>query len=159
MPRREKPPVADGNRHVLAIAANLRQRARSMSLADRAGRFASVGALTSLAYVLVVSFYTELAGTAPKLSSALAYLTVLPLNFLGHRKITFRSSAKAGAEFFRFIALHVVNIGVGVGGMAAAVDWLGLSYWIGSFAAVVLVPISTFIVMDLWVFSADDKHR
>lgn len=124
-----------------------------MSLPLRLFRFAWVGIFSGLAYMLVVGFYVEIADFNPKWSSVLGYITVLPVNFLGHRKLSFRSANDVLPEIFRFLGVHSVNAGISVAGMYGAVDLLGYSHWLGSLTAVVLVPISTFLMMDRWVFT------
>lgn len=132
---------------------SLKELSLGMSLSKRLFRFAGVGALSSLVYVLAVALYVELLGIEPGWASALAYVTAIPVSFFGHRKVTFRSDASLLPELLRFLLIHATNIAISVGGMAWAVNWLGASYWVGSLIAVVLVPLSTFIIMDLWVFS------
>ena len=124
-----------------------------MSLPKRLLRFAGVGAFSSLAYVLAVALYVEVLALNPTWSSALGYATIIPLNFFGHRKVTFHSNGHPARQFFRFIVMHGVNLLVCVGGMYWVVDLSGYSFWFGSLLAVVLVPLSTYVVMDLWVFS------
>jgi len=123
-----------------------------MSLPLRMFRFACVGLLSSLAYVLAVAFYVEILAIGAKFSSATAYITVLPASYLGHRKLTFRSINRPSSEINRFLALHLVNILISVLGMYGIVDWLGYSYWLGSLLAAILVPISTFLLMNHWIF-------
>jgi putative flippase GtrA len=49
--------------------------------------------------------------------------------------------------------MHVVNIGVSTVGFGILVDGMKLPFWVGILSALVLVPISTFIIMDVWVFA------
>jgi len=107
--------------------------------------------------MLAVGFYVEIADFSPKWSSVFGYITVLPVNFIGHRKLTFHSVNNTLPEVFRFLGVHTVNAAISVAGMYAVVDWLGYSYWFGSLTAVVLVPISTFLMMDRWVFTSRKK--
>ncbi len=116
-------------------------------------RFVGVGALSSLVYVLSVMLYVDFLSIGAVWSSALAYATATPLSFVGHRRVTFRSKGNLKIELGRFIVLHVTNIIISVGGMVWAVSWAGYSYWLGSFLAVILVPLSTFVIMKSWVFS------
>jgi len=131
--------------------------ADGMSLPLRLFRFAWVGIFSGLMYMLVVGFYVEIATFGAKWSSVFGYITVLPVNFIGHRKLTFRSANNALPEVFRFLSVHTINVGISVAGMYGVVDLLGYSHWFGSLTAVVLVPISTFLMMDRWVFTSHNK--
>ena len=115
-------------------------------------RFSFVGAASGITYAVAVALLVSGLGVTPTTSSVLGYLIALPVSFLGHRTYTFRSRATIVPEFIRFTSVHLVNMFVSLAGMAWAVDFLGLSYWVGILAAITLVPIATYITTDLWVF-------
>lgn len=130
----------------------LREARTGLGLSYKILRFAVVGGLSSLLYVLLVAFYVEIFGSGERWAAVLAYLTMLPINFIAHRCFTFRTVGHVWVELPRFALLHLCNIAVSLGGMIGAVEGFGLSYWFGAFAAAILVPMSTFLVMNFWVF-------
>ncbi len=146
-PRQQQPPTEKPHLNPLFLG---------VPLPFRLIRFAGVGALSGLIYVLAVAFYVDVIKFDVKLSSVLGYLTALPVSFIGHRNFTFRSNGQVAGEFVRFLVVHGANIAISIGGMALIVDWFGYNYWFGSILAVALVPISTYIVMEFWVFPGSD---
>ncbi len=125
--------------------------ARGDGILARGLRFAGVGGLSSLAYVALAGGLS--ATLLPAVgAAAVAYMLLLPVNFLAHRHATFRSSRPPRREIARFAVLHLASFGAATGGMAAAVGGLGLSPWLGAASAVVLVPLASFVAMQFWVF-------
>lgn len=118
----------------------------------RFARFAIVGALSSLFYIALVLFLIEKLQIDSSLSAAIGYLVSVPVNYLAHRKFSFRSEEKKKRELPRFVLVHLCNMAISVGGMFGAVNGLGLPSWVGAGSAAVLVPVSTFLALHLWVF-------
>jgi putative flippase GtrA len=123
------------------------------ALWSKALRFAIVGGLSGCIFAGATFTFVTLAGFEDKLSSALAYIVSMPLNFIGHRIFSFRSTTKILPSAGRFAVIHLVNILITILAMGAAVDVLKLPYYLGVFAAIVVVPLANFFLMDAWVFS------
>jgi len=123
---------------------------RSQSLTARAIRFGAVGTVTSAGFALMVA---GLVGwvTEP-VAAALAYLLLVPVNYLGHRRATFRSRAPTGTELARYLAVHGATLLVCASMMQGVTAGLGQSHWVGSAAIVVLAPVMNFSLLHLWVF-------
>ena len=121
-------------------------------LLAKMARFGAVGAAATVVYALAVVVFVSGLGVDPNAAAVLGYLTALPVSFIGHRRFTFRSKATMTPELMRFTVMHFVNMMVSLGGMAWAVDLLGLDYWVGILVAVVIVPLASYITADLWVF-------
>lgn len=123
---------------------------RSQAPSARLIRFAAVGASTSAAYALVVAglvdFVTETT------AAALAYLALLPVNYLGHRRATFRSRAPTRPELLRYLAVHGITLLACMAVMLAVTAGLGASHWAGSAVIVVMAPVLNFVLLHLWVF-------
>jgi putative flippase GtrA len=124
----------------------------SQALPARLIRFGAVGGATSLGYALGVAGLVEWAGAAPTLAAALAYGALLPLNYLGHRRATWRSRAPRRPEVLRFLAVHGVTALVCTALMAVATGPLGLSHWAGSLVIVITAPVLNFAMFDRWAF-------
>lgn len=121
-------------------------------VAAKALRFGVVGVLNGLVYAAVTSALVVGLGMAPVPASVLGYCASVPLGFLGHRRFAFRSDGHWSAEAARFAFTQALNITVTALSMQAATQWLGGAYYWGMAAAVVLVPIANFLVLNLWVF-------
>ena len=146
----------DKNAHLRTVLTEL---CGGDTLPSRLVRFAGIGGVSSLVYVVVVALFVEFLSLEPVSASILGYVISIPVGFLGHRRVTFRSDGHFSAELTRFIFLHCVNIAVSVTGMYGVVDWYGASYWFGSLFAVVFVPISSFIIMNQWVFRSKPPSK
>lgn len=125
---------------------------RSPTTMARLLRFGAVGGATSLGYALLVA---GLVTWLPEpLAAGLAYLAMVPVNYLGHRRATFRSAAPTRPELLRFLAVHGVTLLASMAAMQLVTAGLGLSHWIGSLAIMVLAPVLNFVLLQLWVFGA-----
>ena len=128
---------------------------RSQAPSARLIRFALVGAGTSAAYALVVAGLVEF--VSETVAAALAYLALLPVNYLGHRRATFRSRAPTRPELLRYLALHAVTLLACMAAMLAMTAGLGASHWAGSAVIVVMAPALNFVLLHLWVFRHPDQ--
>ncbi len=115
-------------------------------------RFGLVGVSSGLVFAAVTALLVSGTGCGGKLASGCAYIASLPLNFVGHRNFSFRSESGLLGDAARFCAVHAVNLAVTLGAMAGAIDGLGLHYAFGVLGAVVLVPLTNFLLMNIWVF-------
>jgi putative flippase GtrA len=122
------------------------------NLVAKAMRFALVALVSGGIFVLVTSLCVSGLGLDPKIGSAAGYLASLPFNFVAHRQYTFVAKGTVWREALRFVIVHAANIAVSIGAVAATVDGLGLHYGFGMIAALMLVPLVTFILMNFWVF-------
>ena len=115
-------------------------------------RFAIVGGLSSVFYVLLVLGFVAFLGLGNVTSTAVSYVISLLINYILQRVFSFRSTQKIVLELPKFLLLHICNMMVSIAGMYGFVNIWDLPYWIGALFAVFLVPISTFLVMHFWVF-------
>ena len=88
-----------------------------------------------------------------RFASVLGYFTAVPFAFYAHRSYTFGSQGAVKLELRRFVIAQATSLLVSVFAMAAAIDYFGLHYAVGIIGGIVLVPIVTFLALDLWVFS------
>jgi putative flippase GtrA len=122
------------------------------ALVAKATRFLLVALASGGIFVLVTSLCVSGFAFDPKIGSIAGYVVSLPFNFAAHRQYTFAATGKMWREALRFVCLHAANIAVSVGAAAVAVDGFGLHYSFGIIAALMLVPVVTFTLMNLWVF-------
>lgn len=122
------------------------------SLLAKLVRFGFVGVVSGVIYAGVTAALVSGLGFDPVRASLIGYCVSVPASFLGHRQGTFRSQGRWTHEALRFLVTQGVNMAVTAGSMHVAVAWAGLPYWWGMIAAVILVPIANFVMMNLWVF-------
>ena len=128
------------------------QLLRSGHLFARVVRFGIIGGLAGVVYAAVTTLLFKGAGIAPVAASIGGYCISVPVSFLCHRGFSFRSQGHWTVEALRFAVAQVLNITVTALAMQGAVAYLGVSFVWGMVAAVVLVPVANFLLMNFWVF-------
>ena len=127
------------------------------SLLAKALRFGLVGATSGVVFAVVTAALINLGGVNPTLSSVLAYIVSMPINFIANRNFSFRSTSHVATDAIRFCSLHAANLAITAVAMSSAVNSLGLHYSIGIIAAIVLVPLCNFLLLDRWVFGTRSR--
>jgi putative flippase GtrA len=127
-------------------------RLRHHPLTAKLLRFAVTGAASGLAFGAVTLLALKLFTITETVAVMIGYLAVLPLSFVGHRRLTFRSGGHISPEFLRFCLSFVLGLLASVLAMHVATRWLMLQPLYGIAGAILVVPVITFIVMNLWVF-------
>lgn len=138
-----------GNRFVATLCGWMNQ---SASLPAKLLRFSAVGTLSGVVFLLATIVLTSWLVIDAKISSVIGYVVSMPVNFIGNRRYSFRSRASLVGDLLRFSILHVANMTVTAAAMATVTDWLEMSFIFGAIAAILLVPITTFVAMNFWVF-------
>jgi putative flippase GtrA len=131
---------------------------KSPRLFAKAIRFALVGGLNGCVFAGVTALLVSGLGAAPIPASIAGYCVSVPMGFVGHRQFSFRSSGHWLAEGSRFVAVQLANIAATAGSMYLAVDRLGVAYYWGMVAAIVVVPLLNFALANLWVFAGQAKE-
>lgn len=121
-------------------------------------RFALVGATTGLLFAGLVAVMVDGLGVRNSFAAGLAYLGLLPLNFIAHKRGVFRSRQSAVPEVLRYLTMHAVALVLSIGVMGALTGPLGASHWLGSFAVIAIVSLFNLIVMELWVFQRHTRR-
>lgn len=124
---------------------------RSPAFPARIFRFAAVGGATSAGYFIFVAAMVH-AEFAEGFAAALAYLVFLPLNYIGHRRLTWRSKVPKSLEVLRFLGVHGITMLTCMTIMVFTIEVLYLSYWIGSLLIVVIAPLLNLSMFNIWVF-------
>ena len=126
---------------------------RSADQQARLIRFAVVGGATSLGYGILVVVQVECLRISAPAAAGLSYLLLMPLNYMGHRRATWRSAAPKRQEVQRFVLAHGVTMLACTALMAVVNGGLGWPYWTGSALIIVLAPVMNFVLFELWVFT------
>ena len=115
-------------------------------------RFSIVGALSGVAYAIVVALCVSLVGIGPGIASMLAYVTVLPMNFVAQRGFTFQSGNVISVDFPKFFIAQILALSICAAAMKFVVNILGLHYGYGIVFSLVLVPLLNFVILGKLVF-------
>ena len=113
--------------------------------------FIFVGGLCATAYMVLASVFVNL-GVSVTSASPLAYGMCVPLGYLGHRTLTFRSNANHRTAAIAYLSTQGVALGV-----AAAVTFVMATLWHQApapsfFAAATAAAISSYFMQSRWVF-------
>ncbi len=121
-------------------------------LAAKILRFAATGAVSSLVFGLVTLAALHGLSLSPLSATLTGYLAVLPLSFMGHRRLTFRSDGVLAPEFGRFCVSFIAGLLASLLAMHAVTAWMGLTPVYGIALAILVVPVISFVIMSVWVF-------
>ena len=122
-------------------------------------RFGLVGLACGTWYAAIAWGLIELAEFEPPSASLLAYVSAIPLSFLGHREFTFGSRGPRLSESFKFVVVQGANMWASYQLMETATDTLSFSYWVGIGACILIVPFITFVLLNAFVFVARERHH
>ena len=115
------------------------------------GVFVFVGGSAALGY-FVLACTLKYFGMAATMASAIAYLSFVPISYLGHRKFTFNSAGNAAVELPKFLVVAFLGIATGVLVPHLVTDVSGLPAWIGFALVCAVVPIVSYVSLRIWVF-------
>lgn len=127
------------------------RKAAARNLLWKLIRFGLVGGTSTLLYAGLTWLAVEHAGLRPTWAACLAYLVLIPPNFIAHRYFTFGSQGNVRHESGRFAIIHGLNLSLSVGGMAL-VEAMRIDYRFGIAFSAIMVPVIVFLLMNLWVF-------
>ena len=126
-------------------------------------RYVAVGLTVSLVYMLGYMGWRA-AGLPEIAANALAFVTAVVLQYVGHGRITFRrelADAGQAARFAIMIGAALLSSTLITGPLAWS---FGLPDWLSSGLATIVMPIQNLVLMSLWVFAtgarrpAEDCH-
>lgn len=115
-------------------------------------RFALVGALTALSYVLLYLAFLA-AGLIQPLANGIAFGLAVALQYLGQTRFTFRRPLGQPDQALRFAVM------IGCGLMTSAVltglvaPALAMPHWVAAASVAGILPVQNYILMKLWVYS------
>jgi putative flippase GtrA len=115
-------------------------------------RFGIVGGISGLIFAATTALLISEGRVDATLSSIIGYVVSMPVNFFANRSFSFRSQGNILSDAIRYTVLQVVNMAASAGAMQAATNTLGLHYLFGIAGAIVLVPLTSFLLMEVWVF-------
>lgn len=120
----------------------------------RTVRFIGVGMVSTLtnfaiSFCLVGFFRVDV-----KIANAIAYVAGMAVSYVGHRRVTFNSQGSVAREGWKFVVMHGFNLALSTLVLALLVDELRFNRFVSLVVANIFVMISSFLVMQFWVFRA-----
>lgn len=117
--------------------------------------FLGVGSLGALTYVVLASALTA-AGLTRWLASGLCYAVLIPVVYLGHQTLTFRSDVAHRIAFPRYLTVQAAGLllSVALPLLVSPVVPATIVFLI----VCVAVAMVSFVLMKLWVF-VDRNHE
>jgi putative flippase GtrA len=122
-------------------------------------RYAVAGVTVSIGYTLtVVLFVNVWHCLEPPQASAASFLLWTPLSYIAHRDFTFLFTGAEVPAIVKFVLAFVLRLAVSAYSVELAVQ-CGAPYLVGVAANWVLLPLISYLIMDLWVFRAVAPER
>ncbi|HEY5210509.1 MAG TPA: methyltransferase domain-containing protein [Stellaceae bacterium] len=116
-------------------------------------RYGFAGLAISIVYSLaVVVLVAGLRVAGPTAASVIAFILVLPIGYVTHRRVTFLDAEPDPLMPLRFAVTTAASFVVAIGGMYVVTDVLGKSYLLGIALNWLVIPAMNFLIYCLWVF-------
>jgi len=128
-----------------------------MLVVRRIFRFGAVGVAATGIHVVVAAYLIGSRGLHPTIGNGIAFVCAMVSSYVGNALWSFQQNL-SGQTFIRFIAVSLAGLTatLAISGVANAI---GMHYFVGIGAVVVLVPMLTFLLHSVWTFGASDANR
>jgi putative flippase GtrA len=152
----------------IPIHRHVRQRLRFLWGGFRNGprfkliRYAFAGAAISVGYTLTVILLVDgLHWLTPALASAVSFALWTPVSYWVHRDFTFLFTVASGqaAAIVKFVVSFVFRLAAAAYIVEAMAGAFGSRYLVGVLANWLILPLISYLIMDVWVFRAPSAGR
>jgi len=117
--------------------------------------FVLVGSAAAVGYFLF-AFVLERIGYSAATASTLAFASMMPLSYLGHRKHTFQSSGRPKSEIPKFIVVSLAGLATGAFVPYLVCSVVGMPAWVAFLTVCLVAPLISYVAFRSWVFRRDD---
>lgn len=115
-------------------------------------RYAVTGGLSTATHVGSMVLLVELAGMRPVLASAIGFTFSIAVSYLLQKAWVFRSTARHAGALPKFLVAAAAAALLNTTVLTLGVDVLGLHYLPVQVVALVLIPMSNYLVNSAWTF-------
>jgi putative flippase GtrA len=116
-------------------------------------RYFLAGVTVSVGYTITVVGLVEWLGWRnPVAANAASFALWTPVSYLAHREFTFRFDGDYAGSAARFLITFLVKLLASVVVMIAVIDILHAHYLVGVLLNWIVVPLVSYVALDLWVF-------
>ena len=116
-------------------------------------RFGVIGVVATAVHVGMVVFLVEVPRLTPVWANVFAFLTALPVSYFGNFHWTFAAEGQHGRRVPRFVFTQTLGFASSQTIMFVVVEVMRLYYGIALAAVVMTVPLMSFLLSRMWVFS------
>lgn len=124
--------------------------AKQNEVIKRARRFLIIGLGVTFLHVLVASILIETILPQPSAANGIAFVISTMASYICNTLWSF-SRAPAIANLMRFLVVSLCGLFLAMS-LAALVEYLGFSYWIGIASIVTTIPVLTFSLHTIWTY-------
>lgn len=118
-------------------------------------KYSIVGIFGTVLHIGVLVFFVEVLKRDPLLSSAVGFLVTSIVSYLLNYLWTFRSNQYHKHAFPRYLLVCLTGLSLNSAILFITVNILGWWYMIGQAIAVILVPLSNFLLNYSWSFKVN----
>jgi len=117
-------------------------------------RFAGVGGIATLVHVLTALGVAAALPVSAQMANVAGFGAAVAVSYLGHARVTFGADLRSGRQFLRFVALAALGLLASSGTVWLVTARLGLGLAVAMAVVAVVVPLTSYLAMRLWVFRA-----
>lgn len=121
-------------------------------------RFGLVGGVATLSYFLLGLLFVQICRLPLLFGNALAYAISFVVSYAGQRIWTFQARGSHAVMLPKFAAAQLLGLGLN-SLIVAALNRLGVSYWLSMIAAIAIVPVFVFLICKYWVFKSREDSN
>jgi putative flippase GtrA len=134
------------------LASSLLLPTPQINVTERMLRHLVVGGTATLFYLMLLVLLVELLNMHPVLATCVAFLVMEIFIYAANWSWVHEPTLGHRSAVARYIVAIVVALALNSGIMALTVDVLGLWYIWGLAAAVLILPVTNFLLNSYWVF-------
>jgi putative flippase GtrA len=125
----------------------------------RLATFGAIGLFNTAAFFVLANIFNYAWAFGETSAAYVSYAILMPVSFIGHRWLTFRSVGSVSKEWMKFCVIQVTNVLLIWIVTGLSHDYPLISGWPAFAFISMLVPILNFIVLQIWVFSASGNEK
>lgn len=123
-----------------------------MSFKIQSFKFSIVGTVTAGVYYVVLYAMVEYISFSIVVSSSIAYVSAIILNYMMHYQWTFSSDCPHNISILRFIIMNIIGFVINISIMAYGSSIIPEYYLLTQAFAMAVIVIWNFIISLLWVY-------
>jgi putative flippase GtrA len=118
-------------------------------------RYVLVGAAATVFDLGAYYIFTRFLFLAAEIANPLSYLTGNIISFLGQRTITFHSNGRPGPQYFRFLVVSAIGLGISQTTLLVGLHF-GLHDLVAKVACVITSGGFNYLANRFWTFKATE---
>lgn len=122
-------------------------------------RFTFMGALATLAYYLLGLFFVPLLHLPLLIGNTLAYLLAFAVSYFGHSRWTFQSDTPVIKTLPRFGLAQIFGLLFNSFIIDVLCHKFSIPYPLAMLAAIMIVPVVTYLICKFWVFAKKREDK